>query len=314
MSPKVPQYIQEIQEQLKQLSKLSDIEERLNDLAKINDDVQQIKAQQATQAEMLSAITDRVSALENELQEKNQRVAKLEVEAEQHAEQHAKQQGGTKEATAKLETLAKQVHLQEQESKRENLVVTGLKFIEPFNPGVAADVQEANIDGDGDDSNSICLRDKEIMVTDIVKIFKSKLNVTIVPSDIQNIYAMKTREPKADPAKPRGDATNATNANADATPTAHRKTQPSTNILVRFASRNARDRVFYAKRALKGTNIFISEQLTSRNAFLYKEARAARTADRIKQTWTTNGNVIVKDNQGTIHRVRSVAELESYCN
>lgn len=59
-------------------------------------------------------------------------------------------------------------------------------------------------------------------------------------------------------------------------------------VAVVFTNRWLRDKIFWAKKALKGTDTVISEMLTSDNLKLYKSARQKLGA---KQCWTWRGSV-----------------------
>ena len=48
------------------------------------------------------------------------------------------------------------------------------------------------------------------------------------------------------------------------------------------------------RKTLKGSRIFVNEQLTKKNAGLFKKARELRRNDVIDSTWTYNGRVFVK--------------------
>lgn len=67
------------------------------------------------------------------------------------------------------------------------------------------------------------------------------------------------------------------------------------NIIVRFSNRKEKDSLLKAARNhLPGTNIYINEHLTQKNAYLARFARQLRKDKLINQTWTRNGKSFVK--------------------
>ena len=53
------------------------------------------------------------------------------------------------------------------------------------------------------------------------------------------------------------------------------------------------------RKTLKGSSIFVNEQLTKKNAGLFKKARKLRRNGVIDSTWTYNGRVFVKKNSNS---------------
>ena len=90
-------------------------------------------------------------------------------------------------------------------------------------------------------------------------------------------------------------------------------------IIVRFAKERTRDVVYRARFRLKDVNakrplekIFINEDLTSTRASLAAEARSIKKAGKIQDTWTYNGNILIKNARSDIIQVREFADLASY--
>lgn len=77
-------------------------------------------------------------------------------------------------------------------------------------------------------------------------------------------------------------------------------------ILVKFQSGVTKDKIWFSKKMLKGTGITLSEFLTKRrhDAFM-----AARQRFGIPKCWTRDGVVFVLGDDGTRHKVLSLAEL-----
>ncbi|KAI5644032.1 hypothetical protein NE865_03943 [Phthorimaea operculella] len=78
-------------------------------------------------------------------------------------------------------------------------------------------------------------------------------------------------------------------------------------ILVKFTDASARERVWFGKKALKGTGITLSEFLTKprHDAFM-----AARAKFGIKNCWTQNGCIHIKAADGVKRKIVSMAELD----
>ena len=92
-------------------------------------------------------------------------------------------------------------------------------------------------------------------------------------------------------------------------------------ILVKFATRNVRERVYRAKSALKSVNqnteegkpkIYINEDLTKFKAGLAREARSIKNAGLISETWTIYGKVMIKGNFGHVKIITKYADLLAY--
>ncbi|XP_028173945.1 uncharacterized protein LOC114362673 [Ostrinia furnacalis] len=82
------------------------------------------------------------------------------------------------------------------------------------------------------------------------------------------------------------------------------KTRP---MLVRFRDVADRDRVWFAKTALKGTGITISEFLTKSRHDTFMEARK-RVG--ISKCWTRSGTIVIVAADGAQHRITTLGELD----
>ncbi|KAI8431036.1 hypothetical protein MSG28_001107 [Choristoneura fumiferana] len=78
-------------------------------------------------------------------------------------------------------------------------------------------------------------------------------------------------------------------------------------ILVHFNDVALRDKVWFAKTALRGSGIVISEFLTHPRHAAFMAARERFGVDKC---WTREGVIVVLDGDGGRHRVTSLAELE----
>lgn len=57
--------------------------------------------------------------------------------------------------------------------------------------------------------------------------------------------------------------------------------------------------------------VFINEDLTSSKAKLLWQARQAKRDSKIKDCWSTNGNVLIKDKHSRVHHIKVLHDLES---
>ena len=88
-------------------------------------------------------------------------------------------------------------------------------------------------------------------------------------------------------------------------------------IVVKFATRNVRERVFRARKALKDVNqdkdvgkkIYINEDLTKFRAGLAREARSYKNSGLINDTWSIYGKIMAKDNHGHVSVIRTYEDL-----
>lgn len=81
-------------------------------------------------------------------------------------------------------------------------------------------------------------------------------------------------------------------------------------ILIKFSSYRARERVMKRRSTLKGSTIFVNEDLTrNRNAIVYK-ARQLKRNGKIDDVWTHDGAIIFKDKNRTIHAAHSPSKAE----
>ena len=67
-------------------------------------------------------------------------------------------------------------------------------------------------------------------------------------------------------------------------------------------------------RLLKGTNIFINEDLTKTRATLAWKSRILKREKKIRDTWTRDGMIFIKNNQDEIRTLTSDAEWHAMAN
>ena len=87
-------------------------------------------------------------------------------------------------------------------------------------------------------------------------------------------------------------------------------------IIIQFVNRKHKIALLREGRRLKGTDVYLNEHLTKRNAEIAKNARYLKKQKEIQNTWTTNCKVFIKLNgppkeaKGLV--IRDVAEPDKY--
>lgn len=60
---------------------------------------------------------------------------------------------------------------------------------------------------------------------------------------------------------------------------------------------------------LKGTNVYINKHLTKKNGGIAREARMLRKQKKITGTWTRNGNVWIREQDGLAKVIKAMKEF-----
>lgn len=87
-------------------------------------------------------------------------------------------------------------------------------------------------------------------------------------------------------------------------------------VIMRFTNRKKKIALLKQGRKLKGTNVFINEHLTKKNADIARIAQQLRKQGKIQQTWVTNCKIFIKLN-GTPEEakalvVKRIEDLDKY--
>ena len=95
-----------------------------------------------------------------------------------------------------------------------------------------------------------------------------------------------------------------------------RNTDRPRNIIVKFTTYNARRRVLEKKSSLKGGNnrIYINEHLTKARSELYYEARKLVKTGKVKQTWTYDGRILVRNHDDKVQQIKSHIDIRTFEN
>lgn len=85
---------------------------------------------------------------------------------------------------------------------------------------------------------------------------------------------------------------------------------------MRFTNRKKKIALLKQGRKLKGTNVFINEHLTKKNADIARIARQLRKQGNIQQTWVTNCKIFIKLNgtpeEAKVLVVKRIEDLDKY--
>lgn len=91
------------------------------------------------------------------------------------------------------------------------------------------------------------------------------------------------------------------------------RTRPR-DIIVKFSTFRARQKLYKVRTSLKdkGYNrIFLNEDLTKVRSKVLFDARLIVKAKRAKSAWTSDGTILIRDLNDTVHRITCAAELAS---
>jgi len=82
------------------------------------------------------------------------------------------------------------------------------------------------------------------------------------------------------------------------------------NVLIKFTSYQNRQKVMTKRSALKGSNIFLNEDLTKKRNNLLYSARVQKRSRHLKECWSSDGRILVKDLQGNTHQLKRPDDLK----
>lgn len=88
-------------------------------------------------------------------------------------------------------------------------------------------------------------------------------------------------------------------------------------IIIRFTNRKSKDALLKQGRKLKGTQVYINEHLTKKNADIAKKARSLKKQDKIQGTWTSSCKVFIKysgasPEESAVMVVRNISDLDKF--
>ena len=180
-----------------------------------------------------------------------------------------------------ISSLEKRVDELEQYTRKNNMVISGLK-IKPRSYARAAT------------SDPFPLGSEESVEKQVISFLSSK-EIYIAESDIEACHPIPRRENEDD---------NTT------------KTPGPPNIIVRFVNRKKKIETLKQGKKLKGSDVYINDHLTKRNADIAKRARKLRYDKKIQATWISNCKVFIKTNgtpeEAKTELVSELANLDKY--
>lgn len=87
-------------------------------------------------------------------------------------------------------------------------------------------------------------------------------------------------------------------------------------VILRFVNRKSKLALLKQGRQLKGTNVYLNEHLTKKNADIARKARLLRYQKKIQATWTSNCKIFIKLNgtpeQAKVLVIRNLEELDKF--
>ena len=125
-----------------------------------------------------------------------------------------------------------------------------------------------------------------------LKLFKDKLELDLTPMDLDRSHRVTPRPREEDgQSRSSGDRPRA--------------------VIVKFARYNARMLVYQAKSKLRGSKIFIKEDLTSRRQEVVSACVDKIKEKRVKRVWTQDGRVLVLSADGKVIPIRDLRHVDS---
>ena len=182
----------------------------------------------------------------------------------------------------RIQNLENQLNDLEQYSKKNNIIVSAdskkLNLHSYRNVVRHGDAQTENENGNKEDE--ISTDEESIIKENFVKFCQSKLAITMEGNEILAIHKLRKRRDGIEP------------------------------VLVKFNNNAAKVQIMKARKKLKGTEIYINDHLTQRNAELEKKARMLKRSKRINSTWSWNGKIYIKvTEEDSKKEVKNMQEL-----
>jgi len=178
---------------------------------------------------------------------------------------------------SRLQDQSQHIEKLEIYNRQDNLIIQGL-------PLSYAHAAASSADGSADNQQEATEHSSDTEV-EFIKFCDKQLGVKLQPNDISICHRLR-KSPK----------------------------QNSPPVIVRFTNRKARAAVLSARKKLRNaaTPMFINEHLTRPVATLFAAARKLAKNKRISQAWTKNGQLFIKELNGTLVGIDNEAELTKY--
>ena len=174
--------------------------------------------------------------------------------------------------------LEEKLNDMEQYSKKNNIIISGndVKLHTYSHKAKDGSLQDDSQDRTGNDEEQreeigdrVQQKEEAIMKSNFVKFASERLKVKIEGPDIIAIHTLKKRPDGMEP------------------------------VLVKFGYNSVKRDIMSARKRLKGTDIYINDQLTKKNAEIEKKARIMRKDKMIHSSWTFNGRIFIKKTESS---------------
>ena len=220
------------------------------------------------QLRILAEKVEKVSTKQDQMSAKQDQIADLMQEVKHLREVNARQQ-------VKIESLEDRVDELEQYTRKDDLIITGLKVKHRSYARAAS--------GDGDEAGGAAPPSElNQLECKVVEFFESK-DMQVNQDYISTCHVLG-----------KGD----------------RENPPK--IIVRFSNRKEKVRLLRQGRKLKDTGVYINEHLTRKNVQIAKHARKLRKDKEVNDTWTRNCIVFVKLTDLSVRKVLSAQDFVKY--
>ena len=211
------------------------------------------------QLKMLSKKVDSIGAKQDSMQSKQDQIANLVKEVQLLREESARKD-------EKIRNLEDRVHDLEQYTRKDDLIITGLR-VKHRTYARAADTDEGQTGDTAPEAKLNTLEDQ------VVSFFDSK-EIDINRDSVSACHLLG-KGFQGQPPK----------------------------IILRFTSRKEKTNLLKQGRKLRDTGVYMNEHLTHRNATLAKHARFLRGEKKIKDTWIRNCAVLIRMKDNGVKRI-----------
>lgn len=178
-----------------------------------------------------------------------------------------------REKDARISTLEQRIDELEQYTRRDDLVITGIKTRHRTYARMTANAETT------EDALREELQSLEQQVVD----FLNRNNINIRKEAISACHTLPSKSENS-----------------------------ASAVVIRFICRKQSNDVLMQAKKLKRTNVYINEHLTKKNGGIAREARMLRKQKKITGTWTWNGNVWIREQDGSAKVIKTMKELEKY--
>ncbi|KAI9517872.1 hypothetical protein NQZ68_001041 [Dissostichus eleginoides] len=188
------------------------------------------------------------------------------------------------EKDKKITFLENRVADLEQYTRMNDLIISGLKTRHRSYARAAAASEDTAAGRGGADAPEV---DRESLEQQVLCFLESK-GISVDSGDIEACHALRSKNITATPA-----------------------------IIIRFINRKKKYALIRQGRKLKGTNVYINEHLTKKNADIARRARILKKQNKIQATWSTNCKIFIKLNGSTAEMakvliIRDITELDQF--